>query len=137
MSVASIPEPVKALLYEHIHAYEELETLILMHRNPGKDWTERSVAEALAISDDLAADALKMLAARGLVEVLELADSGIYYRGPREAFTAVVSELVAVYDQFRLEIVMQLSANAIERMRTGAMRACANAFFIGKRKKDG
>ena len=137
MSVTSIPEPVKALLYEHIHAFEELEALILLHRNPDKGWTERSVAEALAISDDLAADALKMLTARGIVDAFELDDSGTYYRGPREVFRAVVSELVAVYDQSRLEIVMQLSANSIERMRTGAMRAFANAFFIGKRKKDG
>ncbi len=137
MSVPSLPEPVKVLLYEHIHAYEELEALILMHRNPDKGWTARTVAEALAISDDLAADALKTLAARGIVDVFELTDSDTYYRGPREAFRAVVSELGACYDQSRLEIVMQLSTNSIERMRTGAMRAFADAFFIGKRKKDG
>lgn len=134
MTVPSIPEPVKVLLYEHIHAYEELETLILMHRNPGKGWTPRSVAEALAISDDLAADALKVLEARGVVEVFEFAHSGTYYQGPREVFKAVVSELVAFYDQSRLEIVMQLSANSIERMHTGAMRAFADAFFIGKKE---
>jgi len=136
MSASAIPESLKALLYSHIHAYEELEILVMMQRDPGRHWNARAVAGALAISDDLAADALRALASRGVLDEIE-GGSELRYHGPRMELRAAVGDLLAFYGQHRLEVVMQLSANSIERMRTGAMRAFADAFFIGKRKKDG
>jgi hypothetical protein len=45
--------------------------------------------------------------------------------------------LLEVYESNRIELMMLLSANAIERMRTGALRAFADAFVIGRNRKDG
>jgi hypothetical protein len=136
MSTSAIPASLKALLYSHVHAYEELEILVMMQRTPDRHWTAPGVAGQLTISDDLAADALRALTDRGVLEEVE-EGSVLRYHGPRAEFRAAAAELVAFYEQHRLEVVMQLSANSIERMRTGAMRAFADAFFIGKRRKDG
>lgn len=137
MSEPQIPEDVRMLLYALIRTYEQLEAIILMHGAPNREWTQEEVADALKISVESAADALRELASGGIVEMVELPGRLLHYRGPRDDLKLVVGRLAQVYEQGRLQVITQMSKNAIERMNTLAMRAFADAFVIGKKPKDG
>jgi hypothetical protein len=49
----------------------------------------------------------------------------------------VVEQLIALYDAQPIETVKHVSANAIERVRTAAFRAFADAFVIRRSKDNG
>ncbi len=132
-----VSEDVRLLLCMHVHTYEQLEALLLLHGAPGSDWTEEAVARQLGIPGESAAEALRALAAQGVVVCMQRADVTRCYRGPREDLKAVIAQLAEVYEQNRLEVVRLMSANAIDRMRTAAMRAFADAFVLGKGDKGG
>lgn len=135
MAVDDLPERIRAFLFDHIHSFEELEMVALMQRDPALRWTEERMAEALRISPASTRDALKALVNRGMVRTIPERETIVY--APSEEHQRELAELAALYAARRLEIVMQMSANSIERMRTGAMRTFADCFFVGRNRKDG
>jgi Mn-dependent DtxR family transcriptional regulator len=137
MPDAPIPADVRALLDEHIHTLEQLEAIILMRKAEREDWSGEEVADLLHVSVESAREALQRLAQGGVLEAIELPARGVRYRGFTKRFEALVDRLLEVYESNRIELMMLLSANAIERMRTGALHAFADAFVIGRRRKDG
>ena len=135
MSANDIPETIKAFLFERIHTHEELEVVVLLARAGAQRRTEAAIAAELKIVVSLVTDALKALSNRDIVDALTENASTYWHINP--ACEARLRELVALYDQQRLEIVMLMSANAIERVRTGAMRTFADCFFLGRKRDDG
>lgn len=134
MASDEIPESIKAFLFERIHSHEELEVVLLMARADELRWTEEAIAAELKIAVSLVRDALKALRNRDIVDALT-ENARTHFR-TRENQKAPLAQLVQLYDQQRLEIVMLMSANAIERVRTGAMRTFADSFFLGRKRDD-
>jgi len=130
-----ISEPIKTFLFERIHSHEELEVVVLLGREAAQPWTEETIARVLKIDVSLIRDALNALRNRDIVEALAETTTITWRIG--QIHNPQSSELVALYDQHRLEIVMLMSANAIERVRTVAMRTFADCFFLGKQRGDG
>jgi Mn-dependent DtxR family transcriptional regulator len=137
MPDAPIPADVRTLLDERIHTLEQLEAIILVRKGGREDWSGEEVADLLHISIESASEALQRLAQAGVLEAIELPAHGVRYRGFTKRFEALVDRLLEVYESNRIELMMLLSANAIERMRTGALRAFADAFVVGRKRKDG
>ena len=130
-----IPEPIQRFLFELIHSFEELEVVVLLNRNSAQRWTAQSIADQLKIAVNLVDDALEALRNRGIVAVLT--EGGATFHVASEDYKPQLGELVTLYERHRLEIVMLMSTNAIERVRTGAMRTFADCFFVGKKRGDG
>jgi len=131
MADAEIPPEIRAFLLDYVHTYEQLETLLLLHGHGDQGWTPAAVSDALKISVDSAAEALEELKTRRLL------DSGpSMYRLASHA-RGVVHSIARLYEENRLLVVRSMNANAIERVRTGALRAFAEAFVIGGKKKNG
>jgi transcription initiation factor IIE alpha subunit len=130
-----IPEPIQRFLFELIHSFEELEVVVLLNRNSAQRWTAQSIADQLKIAVNLVDDALEALRNRGIVAVVT--EGGANFHVASEDYKPQLSELVTLYERHRLEIVMLMSTNAIERVRTGAMRTFADCFFVGKKRGDG
>jgi hypothetical protein len=135
MTGADIPHAVRAWLYEHVRTYDELETLLLLHRQRDRDWSAAALAEALKIAPAVAAEALAEFARRGLAAPGAAPDA-FRYRPATPELELLVDHLARAYADDRLTVIELMTANAIERMRTGAMRVFADAFVVG-RKKDG
>jgi hypothetical protein len=135
MSEVEIPEEVRALLYDRIHTYEQLETVILLFRRSGQLWTAAMVSAELKIPMEAAREALQGLAAQGVLRVTPEVPTLRYDWKPE--LQPIVDNLIRVYDENRLELMSIMSTNAIERMRTGALRAFANAFVFGRKRDDG
>jgi hypothetical protein len=129
-----VPAEVRDFLREYVHNYEQLEVLILMQQHLAKDWTADSVGEKLQISPESAGEALHHLWTKLLLDCIS--GSPLRYRLGRADVGSTVQSIADLYRQNRLLLMGLMNANAIERVRTGAMRDFANAFVIGARKKS-
>jgi hypothetical protein len=137
MSEEKIPQDVIALLQEHVHSYEQLEILVLLRGWSGEELVDQAVAQALGIPVESAAGALRQLAETGVLESITQSDLQWRYRGPRDDLRPAIDGLAKAYKESRLEVMRLMTVNAIRRMRTGAMRAFADAFVVGKKRNDG
>jgi hypothetical protein len=129
---------VRQLLVAHIESYEQLETLLLLHQRPDRLWTPDEVGGHLKIPALAATTALEHLRNVGLVRVSDEGAGQRYKLGSLDSATGqTVAELANAYAGNRLQIMQLLTANAIERVRSGAIRLFADAFVLGRGKKDG
>ena len=128
-------EDIRDFLIKNIESYEQLATLILLHANPGQAWT---IADAAAKLNADPSDARRYLS--HMVEhqlARAVGEKTFQYAPASEELAARVDRVLAVYADNALEIVKIMTKNAIERVRSSAMQTFADAFVVGKKKRDG
>jgi hypothetical protein len=132
-----ISDDVKSLLRDCIESFEQLEVLLLLHGTPDQTWAPDAVTTAsrLNLSEEAVADALAHLRRWKLVE----GEARLYRYSPANRLDATVRALATAYEDDRLEVMRLMNQNALERVRTSALRAFADAFFVGGggKKNDG
>lgn len=132
----AFPEDVRALLRDVVESYEQLETLLGMATRPGDVWDAAEVARRSRLPLDDAEEVLGKLAAAGLLQRTE--GGGRYRYAPSDAAVAgVVERLAGLYATRPLEVVKVMSGNAIERLRTAAMRTFSDAFLLRRKPPGG
>lgn len=131
-----IAHDIRAFMLAYVDSYEQLEILLLLHREAREAWPAPGVADALRIPLPSAAASLDELAARGLLR-REGGSEG-YRFAPADPSTAdVVARLAVAYDERRVAVIDLMSANAMDRIRKSALRTFAEAFRVRGPKKDG
>jgi hypothetical protein len=137
MENAPLPASLQAFLYDCIENYEQLELLVFLHGDATRWWTAGECATQLGIPESLVAIALDDLVGRQLAE--RRPETVACYRyAPGSLELDYKSNLLARhYQQNRFEIVKLMSANAIERLRTSALRTFAEAFVIRRDERRG
>jgi hypothetical protein len=131
-------EKTRILLRDFITSFEMLEVLLLLRTSPGQSWTVASIASHMHVPDDLVARALETLIARRLIHAGAPLAEGEFRYGPGTAtLAAAVDELAEDFAERRAAVLSTLSTNAIERLRSGALSAFADAFILGSKHKDG
>lgn len=130
----AIEADVVELLRERVGSLEQLEALLMLHREATRAWTLAEIAERLSVSALMLEAELDALVAAGLV----VRRDGRWAYAPRDARSSeIVARLAALYPVRRLEVLRLLSDLAVQRIRGSAARAFADSFVIGRRKKDG
>jgi hypothetical protein len=132
-----LPEDVCALLNEHIESYEQLEVLLLMRRERYEEWTVTGLAARLHVHAELIGSALEGLKAGGLVTAISAAPPRFAYRPTSSGLDAAAGRLDREYAERPIRIIQLMSTNAIERLRTAALHAFADAFVLKKDENDG
>lgn len=136
MSDDELPQEVRALLYDRVDSFEQLDVLVLLHADPDAAWTCRRAASRLGFESSAAATALEALASRGLLET-QCTSPPTYRFGPADAATrSAVERLVGLLEARRHEVAALIGSYAMKRVRDSASRAFADAFILGKRKRD-
>ena len=135
MSSDQLPGGLDQLLSEHVHSYEELDVLLLLHRAHSQCWTPEGVAGELKISEDSAAGALEGLRAKGLVGSGPEAGSFRYEPSSPELDAAVIN-LARFHSEKRFAIVQSMSRHALNRMRNSIRHALLDGFRQPDPKKD-
>lgn len=129
-------DDLQQFLLENVATYEQLDVLLLLVRGgAGRGWSARAVADALgAASSEDCRVALEALTARGALTVG--ADSATFRYEPASAEVARhVTTLEQIYREDRAIVAMMMSTNAMERVRTSAIRTFAEAFRLKGSKK--
>jgi hypothetical protein len=127
-------DALQRFLLEHVASYEELDVLLLLARNAGAAWTVRSVAEALGPATDDSRAALEALAAHGLLAIGP-EPATFRYAPPNDEVARAVELLETTYREQRATVAMMMSTNALERVRSSAIRTFAEAFRLKGPKK--
>jgi hypothetical protein len=76
--MTSLPASVREFITDHVRSIEQLEILLLLHKDIERWWSAEGVAEELRTSPRSAAARLEDLASRNLLDV-RTAD-GLFYR---------------------------------------------------------
>ena len=130
----TIPEDVRAFLSLYIESYEQLEILLLLRREPSL-WTGQRLCSRLNVSLSLVQAAVSALYAKGLVQPLSGPSEEHYKAQSRaEPLDETMERLASVYADWPIEIIRLMSTNAIERVRTAALRTFVDAFVLRKHK---
>jgi len=130
-------EVLQAFLRQSIDSYEALEILLLMQRER-RAWTEDALADRLHIPGHVIAECLAVFFRHRLVDIQSQTPPKSYiYSCADTALDSVVRALDQAYRVDRVEVMKMMSANAIDRMRTNAVRVFANAFVLGRDKDRG
>ena len=131
-------DKTRTLLRDFITSFEMLEIFLLLHANAARDWSAAEVTARARITDDLVARALESLSARGLIRGSPPLPPGRFQYSPgnRELADAA-DELARDFAERRAAVLSTMSTNAIERLRSGALNAFADAFILGSKRKDG
>lgn len=138
MPDADFPDAVERFLAEELEGYEQLEALLLLFANPTRSFNREDVGAGLGIGVDAADEALEHLYRRGLAGH-EPAQGGPRFRyvSQPSGRDVTIGALSSLYQERRIEIVQRMTAHAIERLRTAAIRRFSDAFLLRKGKKDG
>jgi hypothetical protein len=119
---ASVPEPVRRFLAEHIESVAQLEALLLLRAAPDKPWSVDEVARGLVTRPEPASLLLAHLAEHGLVMQDE---DGFRYGGARE-----VDDVAEAYATRRTTVV-----GLIFSRPDPAISGLADAFRFRGRKR--
>jgi predicted DNA-binding transcriptional regulator YafY len=134
---SDLPEDVRALLYEHIESYEQLETLLLLRRERHEEWTAEKLAARLHVGIELIERGLAGLRASGLVGATGAGSARFAYRPASSGLDAAAGRLDHEYAERPVLVIRLMSANSLQRLRTAALHTFADAFVLKKDKNDG
>jgi hypothetical protein len=118
------------LLRDCIRTFEELDVVLVLARTGDRRWTIPDIASETGMADTAVETTVRGLENAGLL-VGGVTGYQLDRDNPRHALG--VEELLAAYDRNRHAVFSQMSANAVTRVRTSALRAFANAFLLGRR----
>ncbi len=134
-----ISSEVREFLKVNVANYEQLEILLLMHRDP-QVWTAEEVSARLNLSLEATADAMTHLWRVELLQARSVGTrrSGFVYAPAGARSAACVDSLAATYTTNRFDVVQLMATLAIERLRDAAIHHFADAFVLkSKRGKNG
>jgi hypothetical protein len=127
---------VQALLRDHLRSFEGLEVLMLLQAQASRAWTAIAVSTETRLDVELIREAMSALAGSGLLRQNPSDPLEHRYHPSTPQLASAVEELAAAYREQNATVMSQMSANAIERIRYGTIKAFADAFVLGKRKRD-
>ena len=136
MSRTPFSEALQRLLRDNLTSFEQLEIVLLLRRDPAIEWTPTMLCEQLSIPQELIEGALVGLEAGGLV-CRTASGTSFRYSPSSSTMAAAIDELEQAHLHHRAALLSTMSVNAIARIRSGPMRAFADAFIMNKKKEDG
>ena len=139
MADFEVPADLQRFLHEYLESLEQLEILVLLRQRPDYGWSAVEVADELRIRDSVAEEELRRLCDRGVLTFVGSASNPRFRYGPSsETLAQMTRRLVETYGAQRVAIMKLMTANAIQRLRAGALGMFSNAFVFRKPgKPDG
>ena len=134
MTESRIPLGVAEFLRDQIQTYEQLEIVVRIGRDPAAEHVISSLINDLKMDSRAGAAIVDQLSGAGLLTIIHDA-AGDRVRCQGSAATPI-ARLAEIYESDRIELMSQMTQNALERVRTSALRTFSSAFVLG-RKRDG
>lgn len=137
MSGPTDRESLKQFLLEHVEGYEDLEVLAWFSGQPQATLaTAVDIAQKVGFPPAIIETAVERLVARGLLE--RTGKDGAFFRyAVDEDFRRTMAKIASLYQANPREVMELMTANAIERVRTAALRTFADCFRIRGPKSGG
>lgn len=127
MSQADIPQVVRAFIAQNIESAELLETLLLVHSAPEREWTPEDVASSIYTVPASAIRRLEQLVALRLARSTGAVDPAYRYAPGSADLADQVSALAAAYRANRVAVI-----NLVYSTPPDPLRSFADAFKLRK-----
>jgi hypothetical protein len=135
MTGSGITPELKAFLRERIHSYELLELLLLVRQSPSQAWSAELFAKRLKIPEAVALECASELHTGDLLEMVLDGRNWVYrYKPATPELARLADELAHAFEEERLALVRLMNENAVDRVRSAAMRMFADSFVLGKKR---
>lgn len=132
MAKSDLPDEVIRFITESIESVEQLEILLLLHRQSGRAWSAEAVAKELRIAAKSAGERMEEMVHDGLL-VRRGGSPEEYQYGPETpALEERVRGLAAEYAMRRVTVVNLIYSKPVDKIRTFAA-----AFRFGKDDDNG
>jgi hypothetical protein len=129
-------DQLRAFLFEHVEDLEELEILAYLHaRREGA--TLAVIADGVRFPLSTVLPVLERLAARGTVSCSALEPAEYRFEASDADARQRFEEVFAAYRANPSVVMKLMTSNAIDRVRTAAMRRFADSFRLKGPKSDG
>lgn len=127
-------QELRQFLFDNVATYDELETLLLLRRQPALGWEAGAAAQALGFPVDQCEAALENLATHGLL--VRGGDPIAFRYAPASRELAEAAEqLQRAYLKDRFAIVQLMTTNAMARVRAAALDRLGGALRLRDSKK--
>lgn len=136
MSESDVSESLREFLSSFVHTFEELDVLLVLRRSAPRAVAPEDFEHYLGLPPDVALSALEALAGRGLLR-REPGARRAFVFAPDPGLAPRVAELARAQEEQHFALVEVMSANAIERLKSSAVKTFSEAFLLGRRaRKD-
>jgi hypothetical protein len=128
---------LRAFLRSHVESYDDLEAILALHR-ASEPKSAAGLASELSIDANEAQQILDRFIGGHLVGAVQLGrEVHFRYMPKTQELASMVELLVRAYAEERAKLMELMTANAIERVRSNALRMFADGFRWGGPKKNG
>jgi hypothetical protein len=125
LSGAALPTPVLSLIAAAIDSVAQLEIVLLLRREPGREWTAGQVAAELRTEAGWTGDQLESLRSRGLAARGTAASGRLYRYSATGDLAERVDALATAYAAFPVAVI-----TAIYSRPSATVRQFADAFRL-------
>jgi len=127
-----LPPSVRGFLAAYIVSIEQLETLLLVQREPERWWSAEMVAAELRSSTGASAERLEEMASKNLLDV-RISDDLFYRYAPvSPSLAEAVLETARAYKESPVAVTTVIYSRSLDEIR-----GFAEAFRIRKRREEG
>jgi hypothetical protein len=131
MTTQDLPEHVVQFVRRHIQSVEQLEVLLLLYRNAGREWTASEVSDELRTGIASAAARLEDLQSSGLLSSQTSHPKRYHFSPAQRSLESSVAELAVIYEQRRYTIIDLIFSKPLDKIRV-----FANAFKLRREDED-
>jgi hypothetical protein len=121
------PLRLKRFIEQHIESVSELEALLMLRRDPQRQWAAAEIAKELYIPDDAATALLADFERRGFAILAPASDKRYSFQARDADTNRLIEELAAVYRDRRVAVISIIYSKPINKVQT-----FADAFRFGK-----
>jgi hypothetical protein len=115
-----IPAEILQFIDQHIESLAQLEGLLLLRADPGREWDTREIAKALYIPAEMAVSLLAEMGRRGFVKVIAKPGAHYSYRAPDADTDRLLGELGKIYQDRRVAVISQIYSKPLNKVQTFA-----------------
>ena len=131
MSGGDLPGHLRSFIAQHIRTVVELESLLLLHGQPQREWSAAELGKELRIDEQFARQEITDLVQRGLAQCSNESSTCRYAPRTTELDQAV-KELARVYEERRVSVIQ-----AIYSKPADPIQSFADAFKFRKGGPNG
>jgi hypothetical protein len=123
-------DQARALLLRDVDSFDKLQALLLLAKEPAREWTVRELSQQLALDHALVVAALDALGDSGLVRAHASEPVTFRFEPGSPELAQAVEALVALHHQDCFWVMNVITRRAIDRLR-----GATAAYFSGMRSR--
>ena len=111
------PTEIEQFIGQHIESLAQLETLLLLRRDPARGWSSADLARQLYVTTDVSTGIVADLERRGFV-MRDAANSDlIRYRSASATIDELIDQLASLYQQRRVAVITQIYSKPVRKVQ--------------------